>query len=90
YRVLTGTAGAAGESAYVVHGAELNASRVDLAPLPPAAPAAGLDEAVAHVQAVAAQWTGPFALVTPENLPQLPLGVAEAEHRDGTAGSVAA
>ncbi|MFJ8161782.1 hypothetical protein ACIRBY_12680 [Streptomyces sp. NPDC096136] len=90
YRVLTGTAGAAGESAYVVHGAELNASRVDLAPLPPAAPAADLDEAVAHVQAVAAQWTGPFALVTPENLPQLPLGVAEAEHRDGTAGSVAA
>lgn len=90
YRVLTGTAGAAGESAYVVHGAELNASRVDLAPLPPAAPAADLDEAVAHVRAVAAQWTGPFALVTPENLPQLPLGVAEAEHRDGTAGSVAA
>ncbi|MFJ8209879.1 hypothetical protein [Streptomyces sp. NPDC096033] len=90
YRVLTGTGGAPGESAYVVHGPELNASRIDLAPLPPAGPAAGLDEAVARVQAVAAWWTGPFALVTPENLPQLPLGVAEAEHRDGTAGSVAA
>ncbi|WP_406183772.1 hypothetical protein [Streptomyces sp. NBC_01006] len=90
YRVLTGTAGAPGESAYVVHGAELNATRVDLTPARPAAPAADLDEAVAHVQAVTAKWTGPFELVTPENLPQLPLGIAEAEHREGTGGSVAA
>ncbi|MEU8431867.1 hypothetical protein AB0F18_02975 [Streptomyces sp. NPDC029216] len=105
YRVLTGTAGTPGGTAYVVHGAELNATRIDL-PSPDAADASAadagaaaepgldrggdLDEAVAHVQAVAAPWTGPFALVTPENLPQLPLGVAEAEHRDGTAGSVAA
>ncbi|MFH7597060.1 hypothetical protein WDV06_18445 [Streptomyces racemochromogenes] len=100
YRVLTGTAGAPGESAYVVHGAELNASLITLPPVPSptgagrAGPASGavadLDEVVARVQEVAARWTGPFALVTPENLPQLPLGVAEAEHRDGTAGSVAA
>ncbi|MEU7021254.1 hypothetical protein ABZ990_11450 [Streptomyces sp. NPDC046203] len=99
YRVLTGTAEAPGETAYVVHGAELNATRVDLAPAGPSAPvhgpgpsapAADLDEAMAHVQAVAAKWTGPFELVTPENLPQLPLCVAEAEHRDGRPGSVAA
>ncbi|MEU3402391.1 hypothetical protein ABZ766_00295 [Streptomyces sp. NPDC006670] len=90
YRVLTGTADAPDAGAYVIHGAELNASRLDLTPLPAAGPADGLDEAVARVQAVGARWTGPFALVTPENLPQLPLGVAEAEHRDGTPGSVAA
>ncbi|MEU3470083.1 hypothetical protein ABZ716_19505 [Streptomyces sp. NPDC006687] len=105
YRVLTGTMGTPGESAYVIHGPTLNTTPITLpsatpgapgaVPAPGAAaaetaPAAGLDEAVARVQEVAAQWTGPFALVAPENLPQLPLGIAEAEHRDGTAGSVAA
>lgn len=96
------TEGATPGEAHVLHGAEVAAERV-LVPSPAeprrpvraladAASAAppDLEEAVRSVTAVTARWTGLFALLPGEDLPQMPLALREAEYRTGRAGRVAA
>lgn len=55
-------------------------------PVPPPTP----DEAVEAVTALTGRWTGPFALLGGEELPQMPLALRETADRDGGAGSVVA
>ncbi|MGC5529612.1 hypothetical protein [Streptomyces sp. SR-10] len=53
-------------------------------------PAPTPDEAVEAVTALTGRWTGPFALLGGEELPQMPLALRETADRDGRAGSVVA
>ncbi|MFE3387094.1 hypothetical protein [Streptomyces anulatus] len=55
-------------------------------PVPPPTP----DEAVEAVTALTGRWTGPFALLGGEELPQMPLALREMAARDGGSGSLVA
>ncbi|MEU4028842.1 hypothetical protein [Streptomyces anulatus] len=55
-------------------------------PVPPPTP----DEAVEAVTALTGRWTGPFALLGGEELPQMPLALREMAARDGGADSLVA
>lgn len=68
------------ETVYVVHGASPIAEPVTLPGKTDTTPARAQD-AVALAEQVTARWTGRAETVTPADLPQLPLALAEAEHR---------
>ncbi|MFH8396786.1 hypothetical protein ACH4E9_05050 [Streptomyces anulatus] len=55
-------------------------------PVPPPTP----DEAVEAVTALTGRWTGPFALLGGEELPQMPLALREMAARDGGSDSLVA
>lgn len=55
-------------------------------PVPPPTP----DEAVEAVTAITGRWTGPFALLGGEELPQMPLALREMAARDGGSDSLVA
>ncbi|MEV7653704.1 hypothetical protein AB0O39_05965 [Streptomyces anulatus] len=55
-------------------------------PVPPPTP----DEAVEAVTALTGRWTGPFALLGGEELPQMPLALRETAARDGGSGALVA
>jgi hypothetical protein len=86
---------ATGAAAHVVHGEELAADRItvdfDGWPLEGArtlddvepAPLPSIEDAVESAAAVTQRWTGLFASVSGDTLPQMPLALREIEHRDG-------
>jgi hypothetical protein len=102
FRALTGTE-REGE-AHVIWGGLLTADAVRIAPARPAPEpgarydldAIGAGEAppvggtLDAVHAASARWLGRFTVITPEDLPQLPVAQVSAEHRAGPGGEVLA
>ncbi|MFH9764289.1 hypothetical protein ACH4MJ_21650 [Streptomyces anulatus] len=75
------TAGEAAERRFLTAAPEAGAE-----PVPPPTP----DEAVEAVTALTGRWTGPFALLGGEELPQMPLALREMAARDGGSDSLVA
>lgn len=96
FRVLTGTKRK--DEAYLIYGGTLTADAVSIMPPPPgqdvrrdlsqveADQAPPLSETLAAVRAASARWLGTFTIVTPEDLPQIPVSLVSAEHRAAPGG----
>ncbi|GGQ79169.1 hypothetical protein ACH4NV_31020 [Streptomyces althioticus] len=88
--------------AYVVHGADLTTDRVTVTGGPvgeavvvrlddvPAEPLPAPEASLEAAGVLTARWTGLFASVQGEHLPQMPLALRAAEHRAGRTGAVTA
>ncbi|MFF6876978.1 hypothetical protein ACFY9S_16875 [Streptomyces sp. NPDC012474] len=88
--------------AHVVHGPDLTADRVTVTGAPvseavavrlgdaPAEPLPAPEDALGAAGVLTARWTGLFASVQGEDLPQMPLALRAAEHRADRRGTVTA